>query len=333
MPEVTKPPTRSRLEQIKQWLQNQLKQQCQIDRLPGDGGFRQYWRITTHTQSYILTDHADGHHELDDFIKIAKQMQANHLPIPHVLNYDLELGFLLQTDLGDRTLKLAIDPHTPSAINHYSDAIELLVELQSAHPLTNCLPLFSQDILKAESMLFVSWFCEVYYQKPLSDTEQSTWHELLNGLTALIIRQPQCPVHRDYHSRNILIDQNKLFMIDFQDAVIGPISYDIISLLRDCYIDLPSNQQQRYFQQHYERCIKHQLIPNGTTMQTYEQWCQQTSIQRLLKIIGIFARLALRDGKSQFLADIPLAIQHLSVICHHSKYSALTDMINKRIAI
>jgi aminoglycoside/choline kinase family phosphotransferase len=243
-------------------------------------------------------------------------LHAAGLQVPRIFAADLELGFLLLSDLGDEVyLDTLTDPHcdTDHQDALYNDAIAALVQMQDRCD-GSVLPVYDQRLLRDEMQLFTDWFCIRHLQLEL--TEETT--TILNATFEFLIRealaQPQVFVHRDYHSRNLMIlGQHNPGIVDYQDAVVGPVGYDLVSLLRDVYVRWPEARIARWVASYYELASASQLL-GGVSASIFTRWFDLIGVQRHLKIAGIFARLYYRDGKSRYLRDIAQTLDYLLAV-------------------
>lgn len=291
-----------RQEQLKKWSLSQLNLDTgDWSVVSGDASFRRYFRIIRDQKSWICVDAPPEHENSAQFIKVANLL--NKVNAPKVIAQDLELGFMLLSDLGDELFLPLLNES--SADNLYQSAIDSLIEIQKIES-KQLLPAYDAKLLNFEMELFRDWFIKQHLQMDLSDDESQMLDEVFQWLTDSALEQPQVFVHRDYHSRNIMfIEGQTPGIIDFQDAVHGPISYDLLSLLRDCYIEWPDYKVQEwlgYFLEHSDWDMD---------KAQFEQWFDWMGLQRHIKVAGIFARLNYRDGKSGYLKDIPLTLKYI----------------------
>ncbi|MRX27613.1 aminoglycoside phosphotransferase family protein [Kangiella sp. HZ709] len=299
---------------LKNWSMQQLGlSQANWSMVSGDASFRRYFRLQDSKQSWICVDAPPEHENSEQFIKVASML--NKVNAPKVLVSDLEQGFMLLTDLGDRLYLPLLNDE--SADNLYKKAIDSLIEMQRIES-ADLLPAYDEKLLNIEMELFRDWFLKEHLQLKLSADENLMLDQLFKWLTDSALEQPQVFVHRDYHSRNIMqIDGQSPGIIDFQDAVHGAITYDLLSLLRDCYIEWPAhrvNDWVNYFVEQSDwELDKAQL----------EQWFDWMGLQRHIKVAGIFARLNYRDGKPGYLKDLPLTLKY--IVYQAKKYPQLDE--------
>ncbi|MDX8387019.1 MAG: phosphotransferase [Ghiorsea sp.] len=306
----------SRLEQAKNWL-NSLPQipDYQIRPLAGDASFRRYFRVSETAnpeQTYVLMDAPPEKEDTSSFLQVCDWLEKSGLNTPKIIIKDQSLGFILLHDFGDTTWSV-FNASKQDTTSLFKDALQQLHKLQSAAQPAFSIPFFDVERMQTETNLYLDWYLpQVKNQQP-TQVERGNFHQALLPLLQGINTIPKAPVHLDYHSRNLMVPHQglPLGVIDFQDAVAGPITYDLASLLYDCYQDYPEAlrlQWSKYFfnalSDEYKRFFEHDF-------NLWHHMLRLTALQRHIKAIGIFARLAHRDGKKQFLEEIPLTRKHL----------------------
>ncbi len=308
----------TRAQQLQQWLQQIFAgQSFTLTSLAGDASARRYHRL--HLQNddidvrYMVMDSADEQEAMQQFIKVT-QIMSPAINVPKLIAQDLEQGFLVLQDFGSVEFAHLLADATSEQVNaHYQWAMQTLVQLQQL-PIKTAkthyqLPDYDRALLNREMDLFSDWFI------PYIDVEleQSLWNTLKSALIKQILAQPQVIVHRDYHSRNLMQDQadsTQLGVIDYQDAVIGAYSYDLVSLVRDAYVDWSEEQVSQWIYDYWEIQQQANLMTTDSAEQ-FEHDVNIMGVQRHLKVLGIFVRLFERDGKSRYLADIPKVMRDL----------------------
>lgn len=287
----------------------------------GDAGFRRYFRFTLNQTDYIAVDAPQDKSNNQAFVNVQKLLSQQGVPVPEIIHLDLAQGFLCLSDLGSTLLSDVIND---DPVGYYSQAIALIPFMAKAHKKALApLPCYDQTLLRIELSLFVDWLLAKHLSITLTQDEWIALNTAFDLLVENALNQPQVFVHRDYHSRNIMkVKQGTLAVIDFQDAVLGPITYDIVSLLRDCYVRWPAQLVDDLFESFCESMKQsEQLDLSHISKETWIQWFDLMGVQRHLKASGIFARLHYRDGKSHYLNDIPLTLSYLVDIC--AKYPKL----------
>ncbi len=282
----------------------------ELETASDDASFRRYFRFRG-DPSFIFVDAPPESEDNLSFVHVSELMQSAELNVPRVLAADLDRGYMMLTDLGE-TLYLARlgEGDGPEIEALYEDAFRALVRLQSVDA---TLPHYDEELLRAEMALFPSWFLDRHLQ--LRTYDQTLFEETAKLMVQSAAEQPQVLVHRDYHCRNLLVTpQSNPGIIDFQDAVIGPVTYDLVSLLKDCYHRFPRDQVERWVEQFRQRLVAQGRL-RGTSQTSFLRWFDLMGFQRHLKCVGIFSRLHLRDGKRRYLADIPLVLRYMNEVC------------------
>lgn len=310
-----------RQKQMHNWLTNDLN--MTIDScLPAssDASFRRYFRVKSSNQVYIVMDAPPDKENTGAFIKVSKLFQQAKVHTPGIYAQNLDQGFLLLEDLGSHCFLDCLNPESADSL--YQSAITSLLRLQTGlQPEKVELPRYDRHLLLTELNIFNEWYLQKRLGITMPDRIRSQLHHCL---IQSALEQPYRCVHRDYHSRNLMVlPQNSPGVIDFQDAVIGPISYDIVSLLRDCYINWPQPQIDRWLSQYYQHLLNAELIT--ADYRQFQRWFDLMGMQRHLKAIGIFSRLQLRDNKDNYLQDIPRTMNY--VIQVGRQYPDLTEFI------
>jgi N-acetylmuramate 1-kinase len=312
-----------RIEQLKDWL-NTLPGMVDYSFEPasGDASFRRYFRIGMADKSYIAMDAPPEKEDTKPFVHVADAFERIGLNVPHIHAKDLDQGFLLLEDLGSRLYLDSLSSQTVDRL--YGDALGALVTLQACGPVTG-LPLYDRKLLLSEMELFREWLIGRHLKLTLSDDEQQLLDRTFAVLADNALQQPQVCVHRDYHSRNLMVtNPHNPGVLDFQDAVVGPVTYDLVSLLRDCYIEWPSQQVEEWAMGYYELARQSGVLSHEHESQ-FLTWFDLMGIQRHLKASGIFARLNHRDDKPGYLNDIPRTLNYIAEVAE--RYESLKDFV------
>ncbi len=340
-----------RIEQLKQWLQQQPGlESFSFDPASSDASFRRYFRICTESDSFIAMDAPPEQEDCRPFVAIARALAETGLNVPEILAQNLEQGFLLLSDLGT-TLYLDI-LNEENAERLYSEALNALITLQKHGPQEN-LPHYDRDLLLSEMELFREWLIGKQLQLKLTTEENEMLSNLFEILADSALEQPQTYVHRDFHSRNLMVTPPpNPGIIDFQDAVVGPITYDLVSLFRDCYIKWPAEQVKAWALAYYQQAAQAGLLDElfdhpadwrlnalmkpankiDKTQGRFLRWFDMMGVQRHLKASGIFARLNQRDGKPNYMKDIPLTLSYMvEVTPGYEELQGLQRLIVTRI--
>jgi len=314
-----------REQQLQAWargLDGRLATGGQWRSVAGDASSRRYFRLAADDYSAICVDAPPQTEKNAAFLSVRDLLHKQGLRVPGVLGADLDRGFLLLEDLGDRLLLPLLDETGVDA--WYTQALDQLQRMQGT-PLAGAgLPAYSEAVLGEELSRFPEWFCRALLDAPWGAVEQQMFARVSDELIAIARGQPQVFVHRDFHSRNLLVlDDGALAMIDFQDALVGPVCYDLVSLLRDCYISWPA-ERVRGWALGYRARLLAQDRPAGDSAEEFLRWFDGVGLQRHLKVLGNFARLALRDDKPGYLADIPQVLDYiLPVLRHYPQFADL----------
>ncbi len=261
------------------------------------------------------------------FVAIAQQLRAGGLHAPQIIAENHEQGFLLLEDLGDRLLADALNEDTVDSL--YQQAMTALLAIQQLD--NTALARYDADLLQTELSLFPEWLCNRHLQQQVNAAQQPQWQECIDLLVDNATAQPQVFVHRDFHSRNLMLPANStLGIIDFQDAVAGPITYDLVSLLRDCYQRWPDQQVQGWSEGYRQQAVSQGLC--DADPQQWRRWFDFMGVQRHLKAAGIFCRLYYRDGKAGYLADIPRTLGYIvDVAADHQELNWLGQYVSQEV--
>jgi aminoglycoside/choline kinase family phosphotransferase len=313
-----------------------LKDKCNMPLLSlepasSDASFRRYFRATTEERDWIAMDAPPEHEDVGPFLHVARLLAGAGVHAPHVHALNLEQGFLLLDDFGNTRYLDALDATSADAL--YGDALDTLLRIQSGiSPRESALPSYDAALLHREMELFRDWFL----QKLLALAPDTATHALMDELWQTLIdsalAQPRVCVHRDYHSRNLMVTEApNPGVLDFQDSVVGPITYDLASLLRDCYIAWPRERVESWALQHAGQLRSTGLLDEVDDA-LFLRWFDLMGIQRHLKAIGIFSRLWLRDRKPGYLADIPRTLDYVvSVGRRHAECRPFVDFIERAV--
>lgn len=315
-----------------QWLKHYFSaEEITLTPLTGDAGFRCYYRFQHKNQSYIAVDAPPKLSNNQAFIQVQEYLLSAKVNVPIVLAKDLEQGFFCLSDFGD--ILLADKLSEENMQHHYSKAIVELEKINLCAPSIRAnLPVYDDAFITTELMIFQQWLLEKHLGIVLSAQENKKLTACFDYLLAAITEQPKVFMHRDFHSRNIMLLENgQLGIIDFQDAVQGPVVYDLVSLLRDCYIRWP-DQLLAPLIEDYRLQIQAHFPNENITKEKWQYWFDLTGLQRHLKASGIFARLHHRDQKSNYLADIPLTLTYIKdVSAQYDKLSFLHELVTERV--
>lgn len=310
--------TDQRLDTLKAWLETFFDDaDFVISKASDDASFRRYFRIERSNTTFIAMDAPPTKEDSAPFVQIATLLRNNKIHAPKIIEADLTQGFLLIEDLGSTTFLQALN-HTFN-LDLYKSAIDELIKIQAINPKNQDLKQYDDKLLNTEMQLLIDW----YLDKNLNKNQQAQLHHIFKLLTDNALNSPQVFVHRDYHARNLMLSPaNTLAVIDFQDAVIGSYTYDLCSLLKDAYFELKSTDIQTLLAYFYKQAIIQ------INFKEFEKEFDLMGLQRHLKILGIFKRLSIRDGKHQYLEDIPLVKKYaLQIANKYSEFSFLKEIL------
>ncbi len=295
------------------WIERQLppthRLQCNLHLAPlaGDAGFRRYYR--TNSRPPLIAVNAPPAHENNlAFVRVAASLSNGGIRVPKIHAVNFSKGFLLLEDFGDHLLQSVLD--LDSLVANYDRAESILLEIQQIATDSRLYVPYDADMLGAELRLFEQWFVNQLLGIELSTSDRQLLESIFADLILSAEEQPHVLVHRDYHSRNImLLNDGTLGIIDFQDAVSGPITYDLVSLLKDCYVRWPAALMAQRALNYKMRAEALGLIA-AIDDRDFLRWFDWMGLQRHIKVLGVFARLALRDGKRGYLQDLPRVIEY-----------------------
>jgi len=312
------------------WVGQVLGRECRLEPVAGDASSRRYWRVRPDdAHSYILMDAPPIAADIERFVRIAERLRALGLNTPQIHAQEPDQGLLLLADLGPRLYLEVLDRGNVDRL--YGDALATLAVIQACAS-TAGLPRYDGPFLYRELALFRDWLLVRQLGWELSDAQNAVLESAFEFLIAQALEQPQVCVHRDFHSRNLMVtDPPSPGILDFQDAVAGPVAYDPVSLLRDCYIAWPREQVEDWAQG-YATLAVHSGILRPEDQDRFMTWFDLMGVQRHLKASGIFARLEVRDHKPGYLADIPRTLGYvLEVAPRYSRLTVLADLIRERV--
>lgn len=301
-----------RLQQIEAWLrQDAAFAAPDIRPASADASFRRYFRVHAGDASYIVMDAPPDKEDMGPFLKVDALFLDIGLNVPRVLRADIERGFYLLSDLGDEHYLRALNAASVQRL--YGDALGALLVIQAQGPQAGELPPYDRPLLLREMELFREWLVGRHLGLDLDADQTAMLDRCFDRLAQSALAQPQVCVHRDFHSRNLMVtSRHNPGILDFQDAVIGPLTYDLVSLLRDCYIAWPRDCVEDWALGYRELALHSGVLrPGQADERRFLQWFDWMGVQRHLKAAGIFARLYRRDGKPGYLGDIPRTLGYV----------------------
>jgi N-acetylmuramate 1-kinase len=326
-------PSDSRLALLTRWLREDLGfDPARIEPASADASFRRYFRVTRAGESFIVMDAPPGKEDLGPYLKVTRLLAGIGLNVPWVLARDVSQGLLLLTDLGTR---LYLPELTSLAVAEalYQTAFAALLQMQCAGRAgAAALPPYDEALLRREMRLLPDWFLAKHLRLAVGAAEALLLDQLFGFLAQTALAQPTTFVHRDFHSRNLLVTPAASpGIIDFQDAVRGPVTYDLVSLLKDCYVAWPAREVSAWALQ-YRRMLLSTGFELGGDERDFLRWFDLAGLQRHIKVLGIFCRLYYRDGKSQYLHDLPRVLNYVqATAAAYPETAAFSNFIETRI--
>lgn len=320
-----------RVDQLTRWLQRDLGlPPFEMKPASADASFRRYFRLHFDGETRIVMDAPPEREDVRPFVRIGQALREAGLNVPAIIEQNPDEGFLLLGDLGDRDFLSQLNDANADRL--YGDALGALVALQACGPGPDLLPAYSRELLLAEMELFREWFLGRHLQLALSESEQRMLDHTFALLAGVALEQPQVAVHRDYHSRNLMVAEHNPGILDFQDAVFGPVTYDLVSLLRDAYIRWPWDRVEHWVRGYHDLALDSGILRERGE-ERFLRWFDLMGAQRHLKVLGIFCRLNYRDGKDRYLADLPLTFEYLlGEAERHAELRSLSELLRERVA-
>jgi hypothetical protein len=308
------PPFMQRIEQLTTWL-HALHPDRPFSLAPAsaDASFRRYFRVSfADGTSLVAMDAPPEHEDCRPFLHVAELFESAGVHVPHIHARNLEQGFLLLSDLGSTTYLQILGRENARTL--YGAATDALIQIQLASS-PDHLPAYDQALLRRELELFPEWYVSKHLGVTLSEKQHAVLEESFRRILANNLAQPSVYVHRDYHSRNLMhVPDNNPGILDFQDAVYGPITYDLASLFKDAYIRWEEADIMDWLIRYWEKARKAGLPVREDFGEFYRDY-EMMGVQRHIKVLGIFARLYHRDGKAGYLKDMPLVFEYLHSAC------------------
>jgi aminoglycoside/choline kinase family phosphotransferase len=312
----------SRTLNLDEWLRRHLPGEAySLAPASEDASFRRYFRVTTSAGTRIVMDAPPEHEDCRPFVKVARLFREAGVNVPEVLAEDLANGYLLLTDLGSTMYLEALAETNAAAL--YGAATDALVRIQLATR-PDTLPEYNRELLLRELRLFPDWYVAKQLGVSLSDAQSDTLAAVFELILGNNLAQPPVYVHRDYHSRNLMLTDPNPGIIDFQDAVYGPVTYDLVSLFKDAYVRWDEERVIDWVVRYWEKARRAGL-PVDANFGTFYRDFEWMGVQRHVKVLGIFARLYHRDAKERYLRDMPMVMAYLRAACE--RYSGLHPLL------
>ncbi len=310
------------MHKIKVWLERTNYKDFDIEIASADASFRQYFRLSEAGESYILMDSSREKESLEPFVDVTKRLLDVNVRAPNILAENLDDGFLVLDDFGNTNYLDVLNDQNFKIL--YTKAMDEIIKMQKGD--TADLPLYDKAFLHFEMDLMKTWFLEQYVKLPLNSEDEKIIEDALDAISDVVLTQPQDVfVHRDYHSRNIMLTpEDEIGVIDYQDAMNGAITYDLVSLLKDLYIEYPKDEVIALALEFRD------MLGLEVDDTTFIKWFDFMGLQRHIKVLGIFARLYLRDGKDGYLNDLPLTLKYtIEAAEKYEETKALADLLKK----
>jgi N-acetylmuramate 1-kinase len=323
----------ARLALVHKWLSHELGLHPErVEPASSDASFRRYFRAFRNGETFVIMDAPPEKEDVRPYLKVTRLLESLGIHVPHVHEADIANGLLLLEDLGVtqylQSLNAGDDPD-----RLYGDALFALAEIQTrGMEAARELAPYDREVLARELALMPEWFCRRHLELVLTDSENQIITTAFEFLIAEALQQPTVFVHRDYHSRNLMVlTERNPGVIDFQDALRGPIGYDLVSLLKDCYISWPRERVEQWVTG-YRNLLRSRGGPGGRDNHEFLRWFDLIGVQRHIKVLGIFARLWYRDGKSGYLRDLPLTLEYVRDTCwRYPELADLAGLLERRI--
>ncbi len=313
-----------RLQLLENWLQKQFPgQSFTVAPASADASFRRYFRVTFADKTRIVMDAPPEHEDCAPFVRVA-QLLTEAVHVPEIIAHDAAQGFLLLSDLGNTTYLQALNSAPETAGSLYAAATDALVRMQLIQQVGD-LPVYDEKLLRFELSLFPDWYVARHLHVELTDAQKTVLHHAFDRIVQNNLSQPRVFVHRDYHSRNLMVTTPNPGILDFQDAVLGPVTYDLVSLLKDAYIQWDEAYMLDWVIRYWEKARKAGL-PVASDFGDFYRDFEWMGVQRHIKVLGIFARLCYRDRKDAYLNDMPKVMNGLRKACE--RYRELGPMLS-----
>ena len=308
-----------RLALLTEWAKKLYSSNIEIEKASSDASFRSYYRIRSNNDTKIIMDAPPEKEPLSPFLDITKRLSKANINVPEIFELDEDLGFILMSDLGKTKYLDKLNDETVYCL--YTDAMDTIHKMQTEVDASNLKNFDSKELI-TEMDLFKDWFLKKHLNHNFDSEGLNNIQECFDSLVKIILEIPTTFVHRDFHSRNLMItDSNNPGVLDYQDALIGPITYDAVSLLKDCYVNWDKKLIAEMLSTYYKK-IKADY--NNIEFDEFSFWFDVVGLQRHFKAIGIFSRLNYRDNKITFMQDIPRTYKYVDEVVN--KYTELTNV-------
>jgi len=313
-----------RLALLTEWAKKLYSSNIEIEKASSDASFRSYYRIRSNNDTKIIMDAPPEKEPLTSFLDITKRLSRANINVPEIFELDEDLGFILMSDLGKTKYLDKLNDETVYCL--YTDALDAIHKMQTEVDVSNLKNFDSKELI-TEMDLFKDWFLKKHLNHDFDNEGLNNIQECFDSITKIILEIPTTFVHRDFHSRNLMVtDSNNPGVLDYQDALIGPITYDAVSLLKDCYVNWDKKLIAEMLSTYYKK-IKADY--NNIEFDEFNFWFDVVGLQRHFKAIGIFSRLNYRDNKITFMQDIPRTCKYVDeVVNKYTELTSVKEMLN-----
>lgn len=303
------------MEKINKWIDDLGYKDYTLEIITADASFRKYYRLTVNDESFVVMDSSEDKDSMYPFIDISVRLLKAQVEVPRIISQNIKEGFLLLSDLGSQHLADMLSPMSVELL--YMKGISEIIKMQEVD--TAGMDVYDKEFLMFEMNLMEEWYLRQHKSMFLSEKGLENLTKILESIADEVLAQPQGVfVHRDFHSRNIMLESGKLALIDYQDAMSGALTYDLVSLLKDVYVEFDAKKME-------ELALEFKALKGlDVSDEEFLRWFDFMALQRHIKILGIFARLNIRDGKKSYLKDIPLTLKYVLEVC--DKYENLKPL-------
>ena len=303
------------MEKINKWIDDLGYKDYTLEIITADASFRKYYRLTVNDESFVVMDSSEDKDSMYPFIDISVRLLKAQVEVPRIISQNIKEGFLLLSDLGSQHLADMLSPMSVELL--YMKGISEIIKMQEVD--TAGMDVYDKEFLMFEMNLMEEWYLRQHKSMFLSEKGLENLTKILESIADEVLAQPQGVfVHRDFHSRNIMLESGKLALIDYQDAMSGALTYDLVSLLKDVYVEFDGKKME-------ELALEFKALKGlDVSDEEFLRWFDFMALQRHIKILGIFARLNIRDGKKSYLKDIPLTLKYVLEVC--DKYENLKPL-------
>jgi len=300
---------------IKKWIEKLGYKDYKLEEITADASFRKYYRLKVGSESFVVMDASQDKESIFPFIDISVRLLKEKVEVPRIIAQNINEGFLLLSDVGSQHLADMLSPMSVELL--YMKGVREILKMQEID--TTGMDLYDKPLLLSEMNLMPEWYLTHYKKYYLREEEKNELERLLEFIADEVLAQPKnLFVHRDFHSRNIMLDSGKLVLLDYQDALSGLLTYDLVSLLKDVYVEFDAEKMK-------ELALEFKALKGlSVDDEQFLRWFDFTALQRHLKILGIFVRLDKRDGKSIYLKEIPLTLKYVLEVC--DRYESLAPL-------